>query len=105
MRRFDKKHNIEKANLLAEQRYLQTKSLINENGPIVDVDGVSDYFVNQIKSKGEDYVGLKDEISKTAHGDKSTIASIYQAIGEKLKGTEFDSIGQAYSSPMLGTQK
>jgi hypothetical protein len=31
MRRFDKKHNIEKANLLAEQRYLESKGLINED--------------------------------------------------------------------------
>lgn len=31
MRRFDKKHNIERANLLAEQRYLKSKDLINEN--------------------------------------------------------------------------
>lgn len=31
MRRFDKKNNIINANLLAEQRYLQSKELINEN--------------------------------------------------------------------------
>jgi len=31
MRRFDKIQNIRKANLLAEQRYLQSKGLINEN--------------------------------------------------------------------------
>jgi hypothetical protein len=30
MRRFDKNVNIEKANLLVEQRYLQSKGLINE---------------------------------------------------------------------------
>lgn len=30
MRRFDKKKNIQKANLLAEQRYLQSKGLLNE---------------------------------------------------------------------------
>ena len=31
MRRFDKKKNIQKANLLAEQRYLQSKGLLKEN--------------------------------------------------------------------------
>lgn len=31
MKRFDKIKNIKKANLLAEQRYLQSKGLINEN--------------------------------------------------------------------------
>jgi len=105
MRRFDKKINIEKANLLSEQRYLQSKGLLKENGPMVDVDGVSDYFVKQIQIKGEDYIGLKDEIKKTAHGDEQTIRAIYSAIGEKLKGGEFDSIGQAYTSPMLGLNK
>lgn len=31
MRRFDKDKNIQKANLLAEQRYLQSKGLLKEN--------------------------------------------------------------------------
>ena len=105
MRRFDKKKNIVKANLLTEQRYLKSKGILNENGPIVDIDGVSDYFVNQIKIKGEDYMGLKDEIIKTAHGDEQTIRAIYSAIGEKLKGGEFDRVGQAYTSPMLGVHE
>jgi hypothetical protein len=30
MRRFDKKHIIDKSNLLAEERYLETKGLIKE---------------------------------------------------------------------------
>ena len=105
MRKIDKKKNIAKANLLTEQRYLESKGLLKENGPEVDIDGVSDYFVNQIKSKGEDYVGLKDAIHKTAYGDEQTIRAIYSAIGEKLKGGEFDSIGQAYTSSMLGDNK
>lgn len=32
MRRFDKKQKIEKANLLAEHRYLESKGLIKEGG-------------------------------------------------------------------------
>lgn len=31
MRRFDKKNNIKKVNLLSEQRYLESKGLLNEN--------------------------------------------------------------------------
>ena len=31
MRRFDKLKNIEKANMLAEQRYLETKGFVNES--------------------------------------------------------------------------
>ena len=37
MRRFDKNENIRKANLLAEQRYLQSKRLINENEDNIEV--------------------------------------------------------------------
>ena len=40
MRRFDKKKNIQKVNLLAEQRYLQSKGLITEN-VIEEVDRMS----------------------------------------------------------------
>jgi len=40
MRRFDKKKNIDKVNLLAEQRYLQSKGLITEN-VIEEVDRMS----------------------------------------------------------------
>ena len=56
MRRFDKKDNIRKANILAEQRYLQSKGLISEdltlqyadrpsaNSPIIEI-GYDDYGI------------------------------------------------------------
>ena len=48
MRRFDKKHNIEKANLLAEQRYLESKGTkLNEEA------------INEMV--GDDKYDLKDE--------------------------------------------
>ena len=34
MRRFDKKENIRKANLLAEQRFLRDKGVINESAQL-----------------------------------------------------------------------
>jgi hypothetical protein len=37
MRRFDKKHNITKVNLLAEQRHLESKGLISEGKYFADV--------------------------------------------------------------------
>ena len=40
MRRFDKKKNMGKANLLAEQRYLESKGIVNESFHDVD-DGDS----------------------------------------------------------------
>jgi hypothetical protein len=58
MRRFDKKHNISKVNLLAEQRYLQSKGLINENIGDIETfeagDNVSfdDYSKNPIEQCG-----------------------------------------------------
>lgn len=46
MRRFDKKDNIRKANLLAEQRHLQSKGLINETEEINEVErtSMSEFF-------------------------------------------------------------
>ena len=46
MRRFDKKYNIRKANLLAEQRHLQSKGLINETDEINEVErtSMSEFF-------------------------------------------------------------
>ena len=46
MRRFDKKDNIRKANLLAEQRHLQSKGLISENDELNEVErtSMSEFF-------------------------------------------------------------
>jgi hypothetical protein len=68
MRRFDKKHNISKVNLLAEQRYLQSKGLINENIGDIETfkagDKVSfdDYSKNPIVQYGE-IIGKLDDKS------------------------------------------
>ena len=105
MRKSDKLKKLKQVNLIIENNYLKSKGFVNENGPTIDIDGISDYFANQIKEKGEDYIGFKDQITKTANGDESIIRSIYSAIGEKLKGGASDSIGQAYSSSMLGVSE
>ena len=46
MRRFDKKNNIKKANLLAEQRYLESKGLVNESEELTEEDrtSMSEFF-------------------------------------------------------------
>jgi hypothetical protein len=41
MRRFDKNLNIQKANLLAEQRYLESKGLVNENYELTEEGRIS----------------------------------------------------------------
>jgi len=55
MRRFDKKINLNKANILAEQRYLESKGLIKEN-----LD--EEYFDS--RKEIEDYVDSEDLIGK-----------------------------------------
>ena len=85
MRRFDKTKNMRKANLLAEQRYLTSKGLINEdvNSDIPDVIkleldklGVNPNEINLmikedmlgedlIKGVGEKFKSYKDAVAKT----------------------------------------
>jgi hypothetical protein len=52
MRRFDKNENIRKVNLLAEQRYLQSKRLINENEDNIEVVNNLDELKNKIQEAG-----------------------------------------------------
>lgn len=61
MRRFDRKKSVKKANLLAEQRYLQSKGLINES--FHDIDGTPigvDRNHMPIKSENEFIPGVSD---------------------------------------------
>jgi hypothetical protein len=55
MRKFDKKHNINKVNILSEQRYLTTKGLIKEN-----LD--EEYYESRKPVK--DYIDAEDLINK-----------------------------------------
>ncbi len=69
MRRFDKKHKIEKANLLAEQRYLQYNSLIKEGVEKTDSD-IDDLAGEIIKHSKGDESKENELIVKTAAGDE-----------------------------------
>jgi len=51
MRRFDKNKNINKVNLLAEQRYLESKGLINESAGVTAGVGMLLGLDDEIKSK------------------------------------------------------
>jgi len=112
MRRFDKKINLKKANILAEQRYLVTKGLINE-GPITDVDGVTNdllkdyiYAYDNDKDLGMVDAKIYDLMKKTlsVHGAEPEIKKqMYLTMAEKLKNTnipKLQSFGQTYS--MIG---
>lgn len=69
MRRFDKKHNIAKVNLLAEQRYLESKGLITEGVQKTDSD--IDELANEIIKRAKGDIKVENDlIIKTAAGDK-----------------------------------
>jgi len=61
MRRFDKKNNIRNANLLAEQRYLQSKGLLIENYSLqnfINDFHDAEFFVPFLQAVGTNSVGL-----------------------------------------------
>jgi hypothetical protein len=63
MRRFDKNNNIKKANLLSEQRYLQSKGLISEN---------SDIDISLLKNLTIDYPNLVKYYPNSSSGLEHT---------------------------------
>jgi hypothetical protein len=72
MRRFDKKYKIEKANLLSEQRYLQSKGLVNEmvSGAQKTDSDIDDLAGEIIKNSKGDEAKENELIVKTAAGDE-----------------------------------
>jgi hypothetical protein len=68
MRRFDKVENIRKANLLAEQRYLESKGLINENNDTNNVvEKLFNYDIIRIKET-EKAILIKFRVYKNKEG-------------------------------------
>jgi hypothetical protein len=65
MRRFDKKKNIQKANLLAEQRYVEIKEGVEKTDSDID-----DLARDIIRMSGGDYEKENELIVKTANGDE-----------------------------------
>ena len=67
MRRFDKNKNITRANILAEQRYLESKGLINENDnqrPLRNQES-SSYDNSPMRHlNGEEFKNIENSISK-----------------------------------------
>lgn len=62
MRRFDKKYNIQKANMLSEQRYLESKGLINEQEMNeYDIDSFDRNYKNLPKNRKDN---VKDFLNK-----------------------------------------
>ncbi len=111
MRKIDKKSNLAKVSLLNEQKYLESKGFINENGPITDINGVTDTLVRHYKNgvaSGKNLgmidAQVYDLIKKTlnVHGaSPETKKAMYLMMGDKLKQTgdsRLMSFGQSYNS-------
>jgi hypothetical protein len=89
MRRFDKNENIRKVNLLAEQRYLQSKGLISENNnPYFEPEEI-EHTVEIVENGGYDRDNYPQYNFKTDKGFKGNISSL--DILQKLAGWEFTS--------------
>lgn len=78
MRRFDKNKNIKKANLLVEQRYLNSKGLINENDS-------EDWDLEDRKQQ----YGINPEI------DQSELEDTNETITEANNDTYFETLSEA----------
>lgn len=74
MRRFDKKQNIAKANILTEQRYLQSKGLIKE-GDKMDINKVARELYSLLKSNNNIEVSLQNSNERGKSGTNLVNAS------------------------------
>ena len=98
MRRFDKNINIGKANLLAEQRYLESKGILKEmiSGPTIDIEGVTDSLVNTISSEGDNET-VYQQIKKTLADSNSEVKyEFYITLANKLDAKNLSKESQSY---------
>jgi hypothetical protein len=112
MRKIDKKLNLQKVNLLTEQRYLISKGIITENaGPTTDIEGVTDSLFKRYLyaiENGEDVAGVDatvyDLMNKTLSGHNAspeTKKAMFLTMSEKLKNSNNPKLAmyaQAYNS-------
>jgi hypothetical protein len=111
MRKIDKKKNLVKANLLAEQRYLESKGIITESyhdsihGPNTggpqktagDIDRLADTII-----KDYNHDDLSVIITKTIPGNRELRRKLFSAVVIKLKAMGDIKNGNVYDSPELG---
>jgi hypothetical protein len=103
MRRLDKRLNIQKANLLTEQRYMEDKTGIIE-GPTTDIAGVTDALLDLYKSAAQgaqsvDFIDSKVYylVKKTLEGhqaDPETRKNMYLTLANKV-----DALAQTVQDP------
>ena len=96
MRRFDKKNNIRKANLLAEQRYLTNKGFINEGISA----GLADDNESQIQSWITEYNGDFNAVAKKLINTilEIKIGSTFDRLDKQFTYTYSDVFGDGVES-------
>jgi hypothetical protein len=86
MRRFDKTINIEKTNLLAEQRYLQSKGIVTESSYGYEQDKllgmIRDEFINRRKGRGSS--DIEFVFNRLKEIDPELYNSVVKAHGNEL---------------------
>jgi len=98
MRRYDKKLNMVKANLLAESRYLESKGLIKESnfsGPQKTDPDIDELAREIIKIAKGDMTKEKELIVSTAKGDGDIQSRLTDRVS-RLKLNEEEVSGDDY---------
>ena len=99
MRRFDKKHNITKANLLAEQRYFNIKEGLNE----LDTQKYSDLMDKTYDFPWTNYLGNKEKGGKEGRVNRlARERFIQEYMKEFPKGTPIELVGKSGKIYKLG---
>ena len=100
MRKSDKKKNFLKVNLLAEQRYLQSKGIITEmfSGPEIDIDGITTSLVRTTLHGGDDstvYLRAKETLVDSNNQVKG---EFYTMLANKMEANNLSNQAQQYRS-------
>jgi len=96
MRAIDKKINLKNANILAEQRYIESKKMLNEIGSIIDIDGVTDSLVNTtLKTRDDSFVYLMAK-KTLADSDNKIKHEFYTVLAKKMDANNLTSQAQTY---------
>ena len=100
MRKSDKKKNLQKVNLLAEQRYLQSKGIITEmfSGPEIDIDGITTSLVRTTLHGGDDstvYLRAKETLVDSNNQVKG---EFYTMLANKMEANNLSNQAQQYRS-------
>jgi len=87
MRRFDKKDNIRKANLLSEQRYLESKGLINEADKVTSAFS-SGKFSDSIVNSAMKNLSEEDDSEQKKEEERQQMINVILGYGGQRQSLE-----------------